>query len=211
MGNTDTAQACGNGFEYRVDRRVESISTAERLLNQGQPEKAVQVLSRAYKNPSRLVPGRDQRLDRALRVFAASVVRLEGQLSAKGERARSEQAVRGNLNWATDILSTLYVRRQHDAGLATLRGEALALVPDTTRQALIALAELEAEDRIASPQGYAALARLRKSVASDRPSFVRAPLRLLQSERARLAEKRCEAMSRGAEYCSTQVTKASQG
>jgi hypothetical protein len=211
MGNTDTARACGNGYEYRVDRRVEYVSTAERLLNQGQAERAIQTLSRLYKNPSRLVPGRDQRLDRALRVLAAAVVRMEGQLSAKGEGAKSAQAVRANLNWATDILSTLYVRRQDDAALDTLRGEAFALNPDTRRQALTILSRLEADDRIASPQGYAALAQLRRNLAADRPSFVRAPLRLLESGRARFAEQRCQTMSRGAEYCSAAAIQASKG
>jgi hypothetical protein len=201
LSSTDGAVACDNGFTHRVNRRVGLVAGGETLLNRGKPEQAAKQVLGAFPTLKRAIPGRARITDRGLFVLATALVRLDGRLDATGFRTQPDGQRSDNLRWSAHVLQALHLRRRDDSALETNLAEAWSKDPKTEAAALTTSSTLEAEDRVASPQGYSALARLRRNLAKESPSWLRAPLRTLAEGQATLAEARCRKMSRDAKYC----------
>jgi hypothetical protein len=210
-GATDTAKACGNGVEYRISDTVEKLSIAEGHLNQDRLNRAVAGVVQVFPKPKKLSPGRGGTTDRALRILATAIVRLDGDVAGNGFESTTEAQKGDNLRWAAYMLRGLSLQRPDDVGLQTLLGEAQAALPQKQVEALELLSRLEAEDRMAGPRGYAALARLRRALSHGQPSFLSAPLQALSRAQVARAEERCRRMSRGATYCTAAAASDAAG
>jgi hypothetical protein len=181
-----------------------TINGAEHLLNAGKARTAAKKILAAKRNAKKLVPNRrSAKNDRMLRILATAVIRMRGDFEGPRFLSKTQRQRAENVAWATHVLKALSLAKPKDAALQTSVAEALALSSHEQDIALAMLTTLAKEDRVTSPQGYAALARLHRERASELPAFVGAPLSLLNAPRVRLAEARCKQMSRNAGYCET--------
>ena len=101
----------------------------------------------------------------------------------------------GNLRWAVSALSAVADAKKDDPSVETELSEAMARLPEYREQARIRLEALAKRDLIASPEGYATLARLRAH-AGD-----------VTGEE--LALTRCKAMAKSAALCAATSESAS--
>ena len=196
------ANACGGAWipEIEVDYRVAGMDHAEKALEQGQYVAAAGSVLRMIPHIVTSKPGRDPIMGRALRVLAVATVRSDGALAKidkelpyemVGSWTGKKDGERGvNLEWSVQALRSMNAHKQNDPALQTELGEALSRVPHYQDEAATLLGELAAKDLIASPEGYAALARLR-SKAGDKTG-------------SQAALQRCTAMAKSDSLC--QVT-----
>ncbi len=205
-----SATACGNGVERRINAQVQLVAKAERVLAEGEAQKAAALLLPSYPSIRGTSAGRGPSTDRALRVMATAVVRAGGSLDAAiggkapfaakadGERAK-------NISWAINTLKQFLGGRKGASAAQTVYAEALAASHRKTDRdlALKQLTQLEADDVMGSAYGYAALAQLRRAaVAEDNASWLKAVLRRMHEPGALIAEARCRKMTKNQSICS---------
>jgi len=190
------ASACGNGTERRLNLLVAAIAKAERDVSEGRPRLAAQAVLNGYPRIRGQVIGRNPVADRALRVMARAVVRTGGAIDARRRfPGATDEERRKNARWARQVLRGFVNRNPKDAAARTDYAEALARMPERGAEAERLLSALAKQDLVSSAQGYAALAKLRRKVDLDKPSFIVAPARAVKEARARLADVRCRRMA----------------
>ncbi|MBI4702681.1 MAG: hypothetical protein HY744_16285 [Deltaproteobacteria bacterium] len=172
------------------------VAQAEKELEAGKYALAAGRVVRMIPYVRAAKPGAELMVTRAMRVLAVSTVRLDGRLPFEkrvpkgihrqwpGSSAEDRQA---NLEWSVATLEKLNERRKNDPALLSELGEAMARVDRYRDRALDVLGKLAARDLLASPEAYAALARLRNDDGDDSGS--------------RLAANRCLAMANEAALC----------
>lgn len=161
------AAACEESISFEVDPKVMLLSQAETSLNAGKARAAaVNVLTAFPKLKGDA--GSDAMQARAQRILALAVVRTEGLLSVgEAMKASTAEERRANLEWAVATLRKLNEAKKNVPALETELGEALSKLPETQGEALAVLGKLAEKDLITSPQGWAALAKLRRDAGDQ--------------------------------------------
>jgi hypothetical protein len=182
------ASACGNAVNEVVDTGAINIAAAEKALSEGRHAAAVVGVSKAFPSIKQTAVGQKPLSDRGLRILALAAVRTEGALNVvnvmKGTTAEEKAE---NLQFAIDTLRKLNARRTNNPSFQTDLGEALSKVPRFKAEAFKILDELAKKDLIASPEGYASLAKLRENLG-DKDGAV-------------AAVKRCSGMTKNPKMC----------
>jgi hypothetical protein len=210
LGLTPTrAQACGGEWypalmEREPDQRPRLIPMAEKALEQGRPIAAAGIVVRVIPHIRSLKAESSPIVARAMRVLAVALARGDGSLALEREvpdyaqgswLGKSASARSGNLRWAVSALRAVSQDKKDDPALETELSEAMARLPELREQARDKLEGLAARDLIASPEGYAALARLRAQSGD--------------AAGEKLALTRCKAMAKSAELCGAPSESAS--
>ncbi|AUX26377.1 hypothetical protein SOCEGT47_069380 [Sorangium cellulosum] len=193
------ASACG-GVEVMpaIDHRVMGVARAEQALRDGRLAAAAGSVIRMFPEIRRISHGQDPLLNRAFRVLAVAAARAEGALGVGAEVPRallgawggtSAEDRRANIDWSIRTLQRLNEQRKNDPALQGDLGEALARAPERRGEALRLLGGLAERDLLASPEAYAALARLR-ALSGDGAGHD-------------AAASRCEAMAKNTALCRT--------
>lgn len=161
------AAACEESISFEVDPKVMLLSQAETSLNAGKARAAaVNVLTAFPKLKGDA--GSDAMQARAQRILALAVVRTEGLLSVgEAMKASTAEERRANLEWAVATLRKLNEAKKNVPALETELGEALSKLPESQGEALAVLGKLAEKDLITSPQGWAALAKLRRDAGDQ--------------------------------------------
>jgi hypothetical protein len=170
------------------------LGRAEQKAEEGDLTAAAAALLEAEPRISNVNAGTSPAKDHALFVAGRIVARAE-KPPFIGFPSDEEQT-----KWAYLQIKKL---REGDDGpeLATLFGEIAARLPTERGTALTTLEELEAKGTMASPFGYATLARLRDEAGSGSAALAAAPLRALSSGRRQIALSRCKKTAKRADIC----------
>jgi hypothetical protein len=179
-----SAVACGGEVYREMDSTTQIVAQAEQALSEGKLAKAAQKAIQACPALKIVKVGDVPLADRALRIIALASVRADGGISAGGFKGREGAA---NLEWSITTLRNLTARRANNPSYQTDLGEALSKVPAHHEEAAKVLGELAAKDLLTTPEGYAALARLRAESG--------------QAEGREEAVKRCLAMTKTPKTC----------
>jgi hypothetical protein len=199
-GSTAEARACGGEWypAIQVDHRIDGVARAEKALAKGQHVAAAGMVIRMMPHVAKLKQSSSPLVSRAIHTLAVATARSEGALPLAKELphyaqgtwiGKSDQDRAANLEWSVSQLRTLHASKQDDTSVETDLAEALSKVDAHKKEAREILERLAKKDLVASPEGYAALARLRKQ-AGD-------------SAGTKLALKRCEAMAEKNAVCTT--------
>lgn len=182
------ASACGNAVNEVVDTGAINIASAEKALSEGRYAAAVVGVSQAFPSIKETAVGTKPLSDRGLRILALAAVRTDGALNvAKVMQGTTDAEKASNLQFAIDTLRKLNARRVNNPSFQTDLGEALSKVPRFKAEAFKILDELAKKDLIASPEGYATLAKLRENLGDK--------------EGAVAAVKRCSGMTKNPKMC----------
>lgn len=192
------AQACGGEWvpAVEIDHRPEGVARAEKALGKGQHAAAAAMIVRMMPHSKNLKAKSSPLVARALRVLAVATARNNGALPVSKEVpsyaagtwfGKTEKDRAQNLEWSIATLRSINTIKKDDPAVQTELAEALATVDSHQAEAKEILEKLAQKDLIASPEGYAALARLR-SQAGD-------------AEGQKVALKRCESMAKSANVC----------
>ncbi len=196
------AGACHNTTLQRIDPAVATIGEAERLVDGGNPKEAVRWVVTASPTFAASEPGKSPLGDRALSVLARAAARSGGEhFLGHGSDAPSTEDKQAALAWSVRTLRALAAARPGEPAPETHLAEALAAMPAHQAEARAMLERLARAELVTSPQGYAALAKLRLHTAESQPAFLRAPLRALERGKSELAVSRCEQMTKDAPVC----------
>lgn len=192
------AEACGGEWypAIQIDHRVDGVARAEKALQKGQHVAAAGMVIRMMPHIKSLKPTSSPLVSRAIHTLAVATARNDGALPlakelpdyAKGTWiGKSDQDRAKNLDWSIAELRKLNTIKKDDAAMETDLAEALSKVDAHKKEARQMLERLAKKDLVATPEGYAALARLR-SQSGD-------------SAGTKLALKRCEAMADADAVC----------
>ena len=198
-------RACGNVPMLERSERAKLLADAEDRLMRGMPGLTVAWGNRALVYLGYVYPGDEPMERRARRLIAIGTVRLEGR--DRGGRRRQLQAVtasgvpRAKIQEAAKELARQAAEAPSDAALQTSLGEAYALLPGRRAAALRILSTLEAADRIVAPEGYAALARMRRERVRHMRSWWAGPVRSVHVALAASARARCLQMASKPRVC----------
>jgi hypothetical protein len=193
------AEACGGEWypAIQIDYRVDGVARAEKALERGQHVAAAGMVIRMIPHIKQLKPKSSPLVARAIRTLAVATARNDGALPLAKELpgyvqdtwiGKSPEHVAQNLDWSIAELRKLHDMKKDDPAVETDLAEALAKVDSTKKEAREILERLAKKDLVATPEGYAALAKLR-SEAGDAAG-------------TKLALKRCEEMSEKGAVCS---------
>lgn len=182
------AHACGDVFVPEIDHRIQGLASAEKTLREGSSVAAAQSVVRMFPEIRSINPGKDGMLGRAQRTLAIALVREDGAIDLDVTwRGRTAEQKKKNLAWAVSALERAKQQRPNDPSVETDLAEALAKVDDRHDEARRTLQSLADRDLVASPHGYAALARLQKEAGDDKAR--------------ELAVQRCTAMAKDPAIC----------
>lgn len=192
------AEACGGEWypEVMVDPRIHGVAQAEKSLASGNRLAAAASVIRMMPHIKSLKSKPGSLVARAERVLAVALSRSSGMLPVSKEVPRevlrgfegiNEGESRANLAWSVEVLERQSSAKRDDVGLKTDLAEAMSRVPERRAEAFAILDDLAKRDLIASPEGYAALAALRRQSGD--------------SDGQKLALKRCEAMAKSQDSC----------
>jgi hypothetical protein len=182
------ASACETAIREVVDTSSLNIASAERALSEGRYAAAVVGVSKAFPNIKKMNVGAGPLVDRGLRILALAAARADGALNvAKIIEGNTDEQKSENLLFAIDTLRKLNAKRANNPSFQTDLAEALSKVPRFKAEALEILNGLAKKDLVASPEGYAALAKIRDNVGDK--------------EGTALAVKRCAGMTKKATTC----------
>lgn len=198
MTGAPEASACGGAWfpEVEVDHRPMGIAMAEKLLDQGETVAAAATVVRVMPHVEQLDAKKSAIVARAQRVLAVAIARNAGKLdvgNAVPYYARShwagktEQDRAANQTFAVNTLRTISTIKKDDPAVQTQLAEALAGVPQHKAEARAMLEKLAKKDLIATPEGYALLAKLRADAGDAKGQKV--------------ALERCRAMAAGRASC----------
>lgn len=189
------ARACGNAVREVVDPSAVNIAAAEKAVGAGRYAAAVVGVTQVFPAIAETAVGAKPLSDRALRILALAAVRTDGALTVgKTMQGTTAEGKEKNLLFAVDTLRKLNARRANNPSLQTDLGEALSRVPRFKTEGLKLLSELAQKDLVASPEGYAALAKLRENQGDKEGSLA--------------AWKRCAGMTKNAKMCQPSDTDA---
>jgi hypothetical protein len=180
----------------QVDHRPQGVARAEKSFEKGHSAGAAAAVIRMMPHARQLKAKSSPIVGRALRLLALGLARHDGALPVAREvpgyaqgkwLGKTAQERAANLDWAIGVLRELRQAKADDPARETDLAEALAKVDEHQTEARQLLESLAKRDLISTPEGYATLARLRRS-AGDLPG-------------GELALKRCEAMAKAAGAC----------
>jgi uncharacterized protein (DUF2267 family) len=192
------AVACGGEWypEIVVDPRIDGVARTEKSFDKGKHAAAAAAVIRMMPHVRDLNPKKSTLVARGMRVLAVAIARENGALPVAselprhirgawlGEKAGDREA---NLAWAVQTLRTIDTVKQSDPASRTDLAEALARVETHRAEARTILEELAKKDLVATPEGYAVLAELRRGAGDQKG--------------VQLALQRCEAMAQKSEIC----------
>lgn len=181
------AEACDGYVRSVGEDKTLRVAKAEQSLSEGKNTVALAQVVQAFPAIKLVKAGQTPLSDRALRIMALAMTRLDGAVSMAGFKAVSANDKTKNLEWSIDALRSLNARRINNPTYQTDLGEALSKVPKHKAEAMKILGELAAKDLLTSAEGYAALAKLR-SESGDAPG-------------RDAAVKRCEGMAKTPKMC----------
>jgi hypothetical protein len=201
VGFSSDAGACGGSFvEYiEIDHRIQGIAQAEKLFNKGQVNAAAASVVRMMPHVATLKAKRSKLVERGQRILAVALARTDGALPVDKEVpdyaqgtwiGKNDKDRATNLDWAVSTLRSVNDLKKDDPAAQTDLAEALSKVEKHQGEAREILERLAKKDLIATPEGYAALAKLR-SKAGD-------------AKGQKVAMQRCEAMAKSASICRAQ-------
>lgn len=190
--------ACGGDWypEVEIDPRIHGVAQAEKTLARGNYVAAAGSVVRMIPQIERLESKGDPLLARAKRVLAVAIAREGGRLALEREvpdavlghwLGKNAQDRGKNLAWSVETLRRALSVQKDDPGLMTELGEALAKFDGSQDEARAILEGLATRDLIGSPQGYKALADLRRQGGDEAGQ--------------KLAMKRCESMASSVSVC----------
>jgi hypothetical protein len=192
------ASACGGDWapammDPKIDHRPQAVAQAEKQMSDGKAIAAAASVIRSMPHVRSLNAKKSTLVARAQRTLAVALARNGGSLDIKKEvpdyargtwQGKTAEERQANLEWAVSTLRTVAETKKDDPAVKTEMAEAMAQLDTQRSEARTVLEELAKKDLIASPEGYAALAKLR-SQAGD-------------AQGEKLALERCQAMSGGA-------------
>ena len=162
MGHVGDARACINEVAVQLDPHVAAVAHADRALSEGRPLEAARLAIGTFPALRDATPSRDALRTRALRVMAVATVRLDGDLAVGlGWASSTPEQKKANRDWAVTSLRRIAIWKLDQPESLTDLGEALATRPETRDEALRILELLARAPVMTTPQGWAALARLR--------------------------------------------------
>jgi predicted Zn-dependent protease len=207
VGATDAA-ACGGEWipEVEVDYRPQGVARAEKDLEKGKYTAAAGAIIRMMPHVKSL-KAKDSAsiVARAQRVLAVATARSGGSLDVGREvpgyvqdtwLGKTAEDRRSNLEFAVTTLQHVGKLKQDDPAVQTELAEAMAQLDDRREEAKVILEKLAQKDLIATPEGYATLANLRKSRGDTEGQLA--------------ALKRCQAMSGSESVFSQRVDVSAQ-
>lgn len=146
----------------KVDRKLQDVNRAERLLSKGNGVKAAKVARKRFRKFTAATgePGTGKALyNRAQRTIALATVREGGAIDlGKGMRGKTETERRANLAWATSVLEIQAAAEPDNLLLRTYYAEALMQQPGGDQQAAEMLTALANDDLMPTARGFALLA-----------------------------------------------------
>jgi len=201
-----SALACGGDWypELQIDPRIHGVARAEEAMTKGDYVAAAGFVVRMMPHIKTLDAQRDPLVARAERVLAVSIARSSGKLGLEQEvpseflghwqgRTQTEQSE--SLAWSVSALRGELKNKKDDPALTTDLAEALSKQDGGRDEARTLLEALAARDLVATPQGYKALAELRRERGDEAGQ--------------RVAMKRCESMATGSGVCEPSAPRAS--
>lgn len=201
-----SSRACGGDWypEVQIDPRIRGVAEAEKALAKGNYVSAAASVVRMIPHIETLAGSRDPLIVRAERVLSLAIAREDGRLSLEREVPRevlshwpgkTPEDQQKNLSWSVATLRRELVLQKDNPGLETDLGEALSKREEGRDEARMILESLAARDLINSPQGYKALAELRRRQGDEAGQ--------------KLAMKRCESMAATSKICEPSAPRAS--
>ncbi len=198
LSTSVSALACGGDWfpEVQIDPRIHGVLEAEKALARGNYVAAAGSVVRMIPHIETLKGSRDPLVLRAERVLAVAIERSSGTLALEQEVPSEVQSHwlgkthsdrDKNMAWSVAALRRELSATPDDPGVTTDLGEALSKVDGGTEEARTPLESLAARDRVATPEGYKALAGLRLERGDEAGQ--------------KLAMKRCESMASVARVC----------
>lgn len=195
------ADACGGAWmEYiEVDHRIQGIAQAEKLFNKGEVNAAAASVIRMMPHVANLKAKKSKLVERGQRILAVALARNDGALPVSKEvpsyaqstwMGKTDKDRAENLEWSVGTLRSVNNLKKDDPAAQTDLAEAMSKVAKYQGEARDMLEKLAKKDLIATPEGYAALAKLR-SKAGD-------------AKGEKVAMARCEAMAKTASVCRAQ-------
>jgi hypothetical protein len=192
------AMACGGEWYpvMQIDPRIKGVDKAEDAFEEGRILAAAGSVVRMIPHIKTLKPTRTKLIQRAERVLALAVARYDGALPVEREVptyvqgtwiGRTDAEREANLEWAVSTLRDIDKAKKSDPSSQTDLAEALSRVDGGREEARTILEDLAKKDLITSPEGYAALARLRERAGDDAGR--------------RAAIERCRSMAHGDAVC----------
>ncbi len=196
-----SAEACGGEWvpAMEVDARPQGIAMAEEQLEKGKELDAAATVIRVMPHIKSLKADKSALVARAVRILALAEARGDGALRVGNQvpdyaqgtwLGTTDKARAKNLEWSVSSLRAMSDAKKDDPATKTDLAEALAHVDSGKAEAKDILEKLAKKDLIATPEGYATLAKLR-SQAGD-------------SAGQKVALQRCTEMSKGTSVCSVQ-------
>lgn len=181
--------ACETAIREVVDTGALNIAAAEKALSEGRYAAAVIGVSQAFPKIMKMNVGAGPLSDRGFRILALAFARSNGNLNVAKLviEGKTEEQRSANLLFAIDTMRKLNEKRANNPSYQTDLAEALSKVPRFKAEALAILDGLAKKDLIASPEGYAALAKLRDNTGDKDGSA--------------LAVKRCSSMTKTPKMC----------
>jgi hypothetical protein len=187
--------------EPQIDYRPQGVARAEKDLENGNYRAAAGAIIRMMPHIKTLKAKESSSVvARAQRVLAVATARSQGELDIAREVPKSVQDTwlgesaedrAANLQFAVSTLTRVAELKENDPAVETELAEAMAQVDGRASEARTRLEKLAKKDLIATPEGYAALAKLRKH-GGDQKGHV-------------AAVKRCQQMSNGSTLCGSSV------
>lgn len=200
------AAACGGEWipaleMMQVDYRPQGVARAEKDLEKGNYRAAAGAVIRMMPHIKSLkAKSSSSIVARAQRVLAVAIARSAGTLDVGREvpgyvqdtwLGKTPEARRENLQFAVSTLTRLGELKDHDPAVQTELGEAMAELDDRHGEAKGLLEKLAAKDLIATPEGYATLAKLRRGAGDNAGQ--------------QQALKRCQAITEDPTICSARA------
>ncbi len=194
----EDARACGGEWypEVMIDPRIHGVAQAEKTLANGNRLAAAASVLRMMPHIKSLKSKPGSLVARAERVLAVALSRSRGALPVGSEvpsevlgswRGAAADESAANMAWSVAVLKRQSESKSDDVALKTDLAEAMARLPEHRAEARTLLEDLAKRDLIASPEGYAALASLRRQSGD--------------ADGQKLALKRCEAMAKNQDAC----------
>jgi hypothetical protein len=169
------AQSCGMGnIDWYANDKA-NVARAETLLAEGKPQDAAWLIQQTWPRMSEAVPvsGSLPHIAEGVRIMALAAVRTDGAVTTGlgwASRTPLERSV--NVTWGVRRLRMLTAAYPTSNEAKTDLGEALARAPATQDEARGILEALAKTDGISSPEGYAALARVRTAAGDSNGAAV---------------------------------------